>query len=594
MSNIVKNQAVKLYNSGEPLFNDTTSRCVWHQDYFPLITCDDSSQIIINTSAMIDNSGVDNEFNFVVTGNLDGTANSAIITDAAATFQTDNVESGMYFMLYISGANGLTGGGVLIQSVDSETQITLVSNVSFTNNDYYEISEWNYGGDVRTVNGYAEIKNDVPTANVFLRQAITDNINYKVEFTVTFIDPDAPASFMEVKLGSNSILNLFVDDIEAKKYTVFGVSDGATFELSTNGNPIMNIDDVTISQMYDTTYKILDCEDDSEKYSSISSDIVYSNSLDQLRMSIDWSNAIGYYEECTGCRYIQVKQDLGINSLEVINNGDFNGNADGWTLGVGWNYSSNRVNINTFTLVGILLTQDTLSNDMIKGLNYDLTFTLVLISGSLNIKLYSDSVEVLDMGTVSSSGNKTISTGILLSDVDEIRFITGSSSTQNMIIDNISILATLETFTYRTDCFQLADSYDCTVVLSGTNVDNAFGIDFEGLTYNPSIRVHGELMTPIYDGEKENEEDSLGISETLYFKSDEKRNLFLSQLPLFHHEFIRLLIGYDQFDVDGVEYIATGSSYEIINERVLGKLPDLSDSITEFRLKDDLNVNKFC
>jgi len=70
--------------------------------------------------------------------------------------------------------------------------------------------------------------------------------------------------------------------------------------------------------------------------------------------------------------------------------------------------------------------------------------------------------------------------------------------------------------------------------------------------------------------------------------------MFLYQLPMFHHNFIRLLIGYDRFEVDDVEYVSNDSSYEPEVERILGKLPDLSNSETTLRLKDDLNENKFC
>ena len=149
-------------------------------------------------------------------------------------------------------------------------------------------------------------------------------------------------------------------------------------------------------------------------------------------------------------------------------------------------------------------------------------------------------------------------------------------------------------FKYRTDCFSLADSFDCTVKLSGTNNDNAFGIDFIGLDYNPIIRIPGELQFPKFTSEKENEEDSSGISKTLYFKSSETRELFMYQLPLHLHRFIRLLIGYDVFKIDDVEYIFIGDEYAPEAERILSKLPDLANSLTEVRLKEDLNKNIFC
>ena len=148
--------------------------------------------------------------------------------------------------------------------------------------------------------------------------------------------------------------------------------------------------------------------------------------------------------------------------------------------------------------------------------------------------------------------------------------------------------------TFRTNCMQVCDSHDCTVKLSGTNLDNAFGIDFIGLAYNPVIRISGQLETAKYDGDKENEEDSAGVSKTLYFKSEKSHNLLIDFQPEFVHDFIRLLIGYDTFQIDDVSYIAKGASYETDASRAAGKLPDRYNANTTVRRKTDLNENKYC
>ena len=147
---------------------------------------------------------------------------------------------------------------------------------------------------------------------------------------------------------------------------------------------------------------------------------------------------------------------------------------------------------------------------------------------------------------------------------------------------------------FTTDCFQMCESHDCTVKLSGTNNDNAFGIDFLGTSYTPFVRILGELEPPKFSGDKENEEDSSGVSETLYFKSETDRDLFIYQQPIHIHSFIRLLIGYDQLLVDGVEYVSKDASYSPEYERISGKIVDLTNATKELRLKDDLNENRYC
>lgn len=147
---------------------------------------------------------------------------------------------------------------------------------------------------------------------------------------------------------------------------------------------------------------------------------------------------------------------------------------------------------------------------------------------------------------------------------------------------------------FRTDCFEMCDTFDCSVKLSGTNLDNAFGIDFIGLAYTPFVRISGDLEVAEYKGDKENEENSNGVTTTLYFKSELERNLFIYAQPEHIHNFLRLLIGYDTFEVDDVAYIAKEASYSPENERISGKLLSLYNASTKLRLKNDLNENKYC
>lgn len=589
MSNIIKNQAIKLYEETETLFNEKTSKCVWHHDYSPLVACDDVSEIVLNTTVRDADVGVDSDFSFVVTGNSPSGGATSIFTDAGATFITDGVQAGMYFMKYLGDVDDITDANVEILSVDSETQITLASSVTFTISDYYEISEWIYVGDIRTVNGYAEIDNQVLTTTTSaLRQTIEDETLYKVEFTITFIDPDDPASFLSVGLGSNTVLSLFADDIEAKKYTVFGKSDGTLFQLAIDGNPKLNIDDIIVSKMYDTSYEIKNCNTDDVEYTSVDADFVYSNTSNQLKMLIDWSSV-----ECDNCYYIDVWQGSETGGIESISNGDFAAGDTDWNVATGWSIYSGLANYDD-TGNGSL-TQTDLSVDLSIGISYTLSFFLTYAAGVLNVSLYKVGVLVQDMGDFNTNGLKSISTGVLTSEVDEIRFKPIGVGHKSYLVEDVSLLSeTITLNNYRTDCINVSNELDCTIKLSGTNNDNAFGIDFESLSYNPFIRVQGELTTPKYDGDKENEEDSLGINKTLYFKSETKRDLFIYDVPEYHHEFIRLLLGYDTFLIDDVEYVSTSAAYSPENERILGKLPDLSSSTTEVRLEDDLNENKFC
>lgn len=594
----IKHQAIPLYSPSETIFNEKTSREQWHEDYFPLVTIDDTSQIVIGSDVYLEDVGVDPNFNFSTVGTMTAfTGGSPIVTDATATFITDGVKPGMFFMPYDGTTSAdTTTTAKKILSVDSETQLTLVGVYLGGVGDYYEVSNWEYKGDIRTVNGFAEFDDTsaTPLTSSFLKTQIKEDTVYKVEFSITLIDPDLPASKMRVRLGTNDVLTVFAEDIEAKDYVAFGVSNGTDLQIVLEGEPRLNIDNIVISEMYHTTYEIKDCETDSTKYDSILSDFTYSQSINQLRMNIQWLNAVSGYEN-TGCFYIDVHQQPDPNEyLERLNNGDF-ATADDWTFGTDWAFGSNSGLINSAGSAGNL-SQTNLAFNFTKGVSYTIEYDVTVYAyGDVTMSLLSNGVEVFSGAVISAGGTVSVDTGILTDNCDEIRF-TPNVGAAKYGIDNVTALKnTTDVFyDYRTDCFNMIQDLSNTVKLSGTNFDNAFGIDFEGLIYSPFIRVHGELETPTWDGEKENEEDSLGISKTLYFKSETRRELFLYQLPEFHHDFVRLLIGYDKFLVDDVEYISKDSSYEPEVQRSLGKISDLSNSTTKIRQKNDLNVNKFC
>ena len=593
----VSNQAIPLYNSTDTLFNDKTSRCEWHEDYYPMATTDDVSEIIIDNPIYAENVGVDSEFSFVVTGLTTGALiPTTTVTAAASTFITDNVAVGMYVMIYTTDVNSLISANVKILSVDSETQLTVDASYTPSAVGYFEVSRWNYDGDVRTANNYAEFQLPALESQAFIETAIKDNFAYKVTFTVTFIDPDSSSANLSVRLGNQTIFSLFGDDIKATQYVAHGISDGTEMKILVDAATI-NIDSVIVSEMYTTSFEVKECTNDSIVYTSVEADVSYSTESDQLKLSFDWDNLTGV-SGGVGCYYIEVTQEPEPDAdKDRVTDGDFISGGSGWTLGTGWSIISDAANVNAGAGIGGDLIQSTLAYNLEIGVSYDFNFDVLgFVSGSIKPQLYSGGVQIMGFGSFNADGSYSVDTGILAFEVDEIQFVVSGGSPNDYSVDNISIIknTTSEMSIYRTNCFELTDNTECSVKLTGTNFDNAFNIDFESLGYSPTIRVKGELTTPTYDGDKENEEDSLGISNTLYFKSETKRKLFLYQLPVFHHDFIRLLIGYDEFKVDDVEYIAKESSYEPESERILGKTPDLSNSTTELRLKDDLNVNKFC
>lgn len=591
MPNRIKNQAIPLYTAGETKFNEKASLCEWHEDYFPIVTCEDTSSIVIENPTFIEDGGPDKDFSFVVTGNVDNPT-STTVTDVAALFQSNGVVAGMYIMFYTNGVNGLTTASGLILSVDSETQLTIDNAASRSASDYYEISNWSYLGDIRTVNGYAEFDDAVPSIiTSYLDAPIIDETPYKIEFTITYIDPVAPAAYILVEMGiGNNVLQILADDIEAKTYTAYGVADGTTLRVTVDGNAALNIDSFQIDEMYETTFEIVNCEDDVVDYNSTLEDVLFSPFTNQMLLSIDWSNAGGGY--CVlGCYYLNVNQNYpAVNDEQRIDDPSLTTGTP-WFFTGGWSFAGGNADV--VSDEGYMQ-QTTLAYNFKKGLSYTVSVVMNWTSGGAYFELKSRGVVILTSPTYSSSSVHQYNTGVLSEEIDEIIFYSSGASVDLEIFTVSALMNGVEEWSYSTDCFNLTDDTSCTVKLSGTNLDNAFGIDFLGTAYSPFIRVQGELMPAKFDGDKTNEQDSQGTNKTLYFKSDQKNNLFLYQLPMYLHTFIRLLLGYDTLQIDDVTHLAEDGTYSPEAERVLGKMPDLFNSNTELVLGEDLNENKFC
>ena len=81
----VKNQAIKLYEESETIFNDKVSNCEWHLDYHNIATCDDVAEIILDTDLLETNLQEDGTFDTNVIG-----VNTSVVVntlqDAGASF----------------------------------------------------------------------------------------------------------------------------------------------------------------------------------------------------------------------------------------------------------------------------------------------------------------------------------------------------------------------------------------------------------------------------------------------------------------------------------------------------------------------------
>ncbi len=108
---------------------------------------------------------------------------------------------------------------------------------------------------------------------------------------------------------------------------------------------------------------------------------------------------------------------------------------------------------------------------------------------------------------------------------------------------------------YKSDCFKVA-TYLCTLLLTWTNTDNGYGIDYENLEQINKLRVQAKNWKPKPDTEKTLFEYSNGEEKIIYASTKMNRDLTIKALPEYLVEALGIGTAHDSFTIEGVEYVA--------------------------------------
>lgn len=594
--NVVDNQAVKLYTPSETRFNEKTSECEWHLPYYQMVTCDDVTEILVETTddeVEIQNDGT---FSYAVSGTNTSTGAFKLI-DSTADFITDAVTTEMWVR------NTDTDFSTKVVAIDNLTTLTLEDDIFPSSAANYAITYYDMDG-VMAMN-VSVMEKGTGGVGYFRQEVLTHGQFYQVSIDITSFESYALGSQISLKIGGNTVM--IIDDVQSDATgtkTFYGVADGTdslAVEIYADANLSATFANFKIYQSSNIVFFILNCEDDEIVYASEFSDIIQTGT-NQLKLSVDWANVGDGYTCNNGCYYIGGVADVGIPinlMLERFNNNNFDSATD-WVLGSAWTigtYLGSTVATVNGVGVSSILEQNNLANNFSSGLSYTITIQVVNYTrGTATLKLFNGATEVFDAGsfTLQPDGYYTVTTGILTQNCDIIKI--ESSPFASFSIDVISAVIDVDFSNngLRTDCFKIAESHECTVKLSGTNLDNAFGINFASNFYNPFVRVQGQLRTPTYEDDSEVEEDSLGVNRMIYFNSNKIYTLHLYQLPEYLHDFIRLLKGYDTFLIDGEQYFPTDKGYKPDWVVESNKVLDLANVEFNVKQKTELNKNKYC
>lgn len=112
------------------------------------------------------------------------------------------------------------------------------------------------------------------------------------------------------------------------------------------------------------------------------------------------------------------------------------------------------------------------------------------------------------------------------------------------------------------ECFQVG-THACTLLLSWTNDDNGYGIDYETLGQVNKLRVNAKNWHPRPKSDRDIFEFSDGSKRIIYAKTDIQKSLTIQELPEYLVEALGIGKDHDHFYIDSEEYIVNDDELDV-------------------------------
>jgi len=260
----------------------------------------------------------------------------------------------------------------------------------------------------------------------------------------------------------------------------------------------------------------------------------------------DWSDLTTY----RGCITLNIYDTL--LQAERVRNGTFTGNANYWTVGAGWSYSGS----NTMSYVGgLTFLEQTIY--LYGGVEYTLNFTVTNLGLFESMALYINNVFASSFqanGAKTYTIDLTAQTGLI---AVKLGFTGGLPSDDNYTLDGVSVIAAdLDTLNVS-NCINLRNTHDCTLLFYGLNNDSAFGFSDVG-TIRHYLRVHGRIDLLGFREEREDYRFSDNSRELIYAMTEKEYEVKIADAPDYIHECLNIIRLHDLFEIDNVEYVPSG------------------------------------
>jgi len=433
----------------------------------------------------------------------------------------------------------------------------IVPDPNFTDTDNYVLSEnWSIEGNQLCLSGTPEIgaSAGTGTSGTTFLSIFTAGGYYQVTVIVDSISIGGQVDVLIGALTIGSITSTGTYTFYGFADTPFGVFDYPLFLVAMTADTNICVSSLTsLEILTNLIFAIYTSDGTYTTEFSYANNPTYFEFVDNtVTMTLDWSEL----SLSNNCYYICLldpcENTNGQNYPADITNCTFTGSATGWTLDGAAAYGVNDIG---FSGIFSSIYQANVFNSF--STTYSININVTAIAGTIDVFFGTNVV-----GSITTTGIHTIS-GIPASDFGLLIQTFGSTATVRAVCADT--VATSEyTCNQQSNTFALADySNVCTKIINACNNENGLGFNFSNSGFTPRLRVEAKLRQSKYNNERSIFEDSQGTKKVYYFSGRKVKDLCIDLQPEYIHDFLRLLLGFDNVYIDTEPYFVEDDEYSI-------------------------------
>lgn len=239
-----------------------------------------------------------------------------------------------------------------------------------------------------------------------------------------------------------------------------------------------------------------------------------------------------------GCREIRIFLAGAISVFED----DFS-TDQGWTTAANVTIAGGVMSY----LVAVPSINSTTINVLQTGVEYEITYDVLnFVGGQVTVAAGTN-------GGTARTGNGTFTETLICNDITLLRFtFINTGGVGDLDIDNIIITKANTNFDGQSECYDLQDAHDCSLLWVWSNNERwgSYGAGFEH-----KLRLTCNFRGTAYPNERSIGEDSGGTKSVDYFSLRKQRLLDIDFAPDYIHDAIAAFFGHDNRVINGKSYI---------------------------------------